>query len=237
MDPVGILLQTPIFRDLSVPDVAELLPHVRERSYARGQIVWIEGDPAQELVVVAEGQLKAHRVSRDGREVILGVFTGAAVTGEVGLFHPLGVRWLNLSAMTAARCLVLRRAPLLGFLSRHPAAMQRMLEQLSITAMQAAYAFSGVAFDDINRRVAGLIVSLAREHGEPTPEGIRIRPRLSQGELAAYVAASRENVNRALSGLATRGVVSHRGGHFHVHDLAALEAAARAGGDLELRGL
>ena len=58
MDPAGILLQTPIFRDLSVQDVEELLPDLRERRYARGQTVWIEGDRAEVLVVLAEGQLK-----------------------------------------------------------------------------------------------------------------------------------------------------------------------------------
>jgi CRP-like cAMP-binding protein len=168
MDPAGILLQTPIFRDLSVQDVEELLPDLRERRYARGQTVWIEGDRAEVMVVLAEGQLKAHRVSRDGREVILGVYGAVAVTGEVGLFHPVGIRWLSLSAMTAARCMMIRRAPLLAFLARHPAAMQRMLEQLSMAAVQAAYSFSGVAFDDIAGRVASLILHLADQHGEST---------------------------------------------------------------------
>jgi CRP/FNR family cyclic AMP-dependent transcriptional regulator len=237
MDPAGILLQTPILRDLSVQDVEELLPDLREHRYARGQTVWIEGDRAEVIVVLAEGQLKAHRVSRDGREVIVGVYRGVAVTGEVGLFHPVGIRWLSLSAMTAARCLMVRRAPLLGFLARHPAAMQRMLEQLSIAAVQGAYSFSGVAFDDIGRRVASLILYLADQHGESTSEGFRIRLRLSQSEFAAYVAASREGVNRALAGLVTRGVVSQRAGHFYVHDWVALGEAARAGGELDLRGL
>jgi CRP-like cAMP-binding protein len=229
MDPAGILLQTPIFRDLSVPDVEELLPDLRDRRYDHGQPVWIEGDRAEELVIVAEGQLKAYLVSPDGREVIVGLFSAVTVTGEVGLFHPRGDRWLSLAAMTPTRCLTLRRAPLLTFLARHPAAMQRMLEQLSITAVYAANSLSRVAFDDIGRRVAGAIGALADAHGEPTREGVRIRLRLSQGELAAHVAASRENVNRALSALVAAGVVSQRGGHFYVRDRALLNQAAKAG--------
>lgn len=226
MDPVGILLRTSIFRDLAVSDVEELLPDVHERAYARGQTVWLEGDPADVLVIVTEGQLKGYRVSRDGREVILAVYSAVEVAGEVGLFHPRGIRWLSLSAMTAARCLTIRKAPLLGFLSRHPEAMERMLEQLSSTAVRAAYAFSGVAFDDIGQRVARMLLALADEHGRTTPEGVRVVPRLSQRELAAHVAASRENVNRALAGLLAAGVVSQRGGNFVVHDRTALEAAA-----------
>ena len=53
--------------------------------------------------------------------------------------------------------------------------MQRMLEQLSTAAVQAAYSFSGVAFDDIPRRVTSLILRLADEHGESTSDGLRIR--------------------------------------------------------------
>lgn len=226
MDPAGALLQTPIFRDLSIPDVGELLPDLRERTYDRGQVVWVEGARAEELVIVAEGQLKAYRVSSEGRGVIVAMYPAVAVAGDVGLFHPRGTRWLGLGAMTAARCLVIRRAPLLAFLGRHPAAMQRMLEQLSITAVQVANSLSRIAFDDIGHRVAGAMVMLAEQYGVDTPDGTRIRLRLSQGDLAAHVAASRENVNRALSTLVAAGIVSHRGGYFHIHDRAAMIRAA-----------
>jgi CRP-like cAMP-binding protein len=233
VDPVGILLQTPIFRDLSAPDVEELLPDLRQRSFVRGEVVWLEGDRADALYIVAEGQLKSFRVGRDGGEVILLLQSGIDVAGEVGLFHPSGVRQVSVGAMVPTRCLTLAKAPLLAFLTRHPAAMERMLERLSSVAVQAAYAFSGVAFDDIGRRVAVALLGLAREFGEQTPDqGVRIRLRLSQSTLAALVAASRENVNRALSTFVGTGAVSQRNGHFHLHDVVALEQAARAAPDI-----
>lgn len=229
MDRIAILLRTPIFRDLTEREVRELVPDVRERSFARGQSVWVEGDPVDALYVVAEGQLKSYRVSRDGREVILALHSSGTVTGDIGLFHPAGVRWVSVAAMTPTRCLTLAKAPLVRFLARHPDAMERMLEHLAKGAVQVAYAFSGVAFDDIRGRVAGLLLSLAEEFGEPTPHGVRIRLRLSQSTLAAHVAASRENVNRALSSLVTSGAVSQSEGHFYIHDRLALERVAAAG--------
>jgi CRP-like cAMP-binding protein len=229
VDPAGILLQTPIFGDLGVADVEELLPELRTRHYARGEVVWLEGDPATELYVVAAGQLKSHRVSPEGREVILSLHGAPSVTGEIGLFHPRAIRWVTVSAMLPTTCLTFGRTPLLAFLSRHPPAMKRMLEQLSVTAVQTAYSFSGMAFDDLGRRVATALLVLADQHGStPTADGLRIDVRLSQSDLAGHVAASRENVNRALSRFVTRRVVSQRGGHFYLHDRAALERAARA---------
>ena len=225
-----ILLRTPVFRDLSPVEVGELVPYLTERRFARGASVWIEGDIADAMYVVAEGQLKSFRVSSSGTEVIVRLHPAGDVTGEVGLFHPSGVRQVSVTAMEATRCLVLRRDPLVAFLARHPAALQRLLEQLSTMAVLAVGSLSAVAFSDLRQRVAASLLALAQEFGEPTTDaGIRIRLLLSQSTLAALVAASRENVNRALADLIATDVVSQRSGHFHVHDMAALMRAAALG--------
>jgi CRP-like cAMP-binding protein len=107
-----------------------------------------------------------------------------------------------------------------------------MLERLSTAAGRAAYSLSGVAFDDIRSRVVTALVALGDEFGQATPDGVRIRLRLSQGALAALVAASRGNVNRALSALIASGVVSQQHGHFVLHDRIALERLRVAAPDL-----
>jgi CRP-like cAMP-binding protein len=216
-------LRTAIFHDLPRRDVEELLPVARQVTYARNEAVWNEGDPAAALYVVAQGQLKSYRLSRDGSEVILEIVASGEVTGEVGLFHPSGVRRVCVTAMEPTVCLTISREPLLAFMTRHPAAMLRMLESLSEVAARAAYALTDLAFDDIRRRVARILLDLAREQGEPTEAGVRIRLKLSQSTLAAMVAASRENVNRALALLLASGAVVHRDGFFFVNNLPLLE--------------
>ena len=221
------LLQTPLFRDLSPLEVRELVPSLIERRFGRGASVWIEGDVADAVYIVADGQLKSFRVSSRGAEVIVRLHRAVDVTGEVGLFHPSGVRQVSLTAMEPTRCLALRRDPLLAFLARHPPALLRMLERLSTMAVLVVDSLSAVAFSDIRQRVAAALLALAEEFGEPTPDaGVRIRLLLSQSTLAALVAASRENVNRALAALIATEVVTQQAGHFHVHDMAALRRAA-----------
>lgn len=227
MDRAGVLLRTPIFQGLTREDVEELLPHLTERRYGAGEILWVEGDPADALYVLAEGALKSHRVSRDGGEVILGFDAAVDIAGQVGLFHPSGRRQVNVTAMVPSRCLLLRRPLLVDFLSKHPSAMTRLLEDLSGITVQAAYSFTGVAFDDIRRRAARTLLALAEEFGEPGADGVRIRVQLSQRTLAGLVAASRENVNRALAPLVAGGVISQIDGYFVVHDRTALAASAQ----------
>lgn len=221
------LLLAPTFRDLSTTDVRELLPSLTERRFGRGESVWIEGDRADAVYIVTEGQLKSFRLSSNGAEIIVRLHAPVDLTGEVGLFHPSRLRQVSATAMEPTHCLVLRREPLLAFLAHHPAALQRMLEQLSSMATVAVESLSAVAFVDIGRRVAGALLGLTEEFGEDAgDDGIRVRLALSQSTLAAVVAASRENVNRALAALIRQGVVSQRSGHFHIHDLPALRIAA-----------
>jgi CRP-like cAMP-binding protein len=225
MDLARILMQTPIFSALSVADVQELLPHLTERRLDASETVWLEGDPADSLYIVAEGMLKSFRLSRDGGEVIVALHPAVGVTGEIGLFHASRTRQVNVTAMYPSRCLLLRRGPLVAFLSRHPIAMEQLLEQICGETVRVAYSFTGMAFDDIRHRAAGTLLALADEFGEPVPGGTRIRLELSQRTLAAIVAASRENVNRALAPLFADGSISQADAHFVIHDRDALAAA------------
>src|SRR5437667_11144701 len=72
---------------------------------------------------------------------------------------------------------------------------------------------SEAAFLDVPVRVARKLLDLAAKHGQKTPDGIRIDMRLTQRTLAGMVAASRENVNRALSRLSARGDIVQRAGY------------------------
>jgi CRP/FNR family cyclic AMP-dependent transcriptional regulator len=225
VDPLGILAQAPVFGQLTAEQTRQLLPTLRERHYARGEPVWTEGDRVEAIHILAEGQLKAFRVSQDGGEVILEFRSAVDLVGEVGVFHPSGHRLVNTSAMEPSTCLTVPKTVLLTFLNAHPTAMRAMLEQLSMIAGKAASSLSEVAFEDIRSRVAGALLALGDEFGQATADGVQIKLRLSQGALAALVAASRENVNRALSSLIASGAVSQRSGRFVLHDRSVLERA------------
>jgi CRP/FNR family transcriptional regulator len=226
VDAADVLLRNAVFRDLARRDVEELLPAVHELRFAQGESLWTEGAAATALYVIADGQVKSHRVSREGVELILEIALSGETLGQVGLFHPGGTRLVSVTAMQPTRCLTIAREALLSFMTRHPPVMLRMLESICETAGRAAYALSDVAFEDIRRRVARTLRDLAREHGERSEAGVRIRLKLSQTTLAAMVAASRENVNRALSLLVSGGAISQKDGYFVVHDARALEAEA-----------
>jgi len=222
--PIDTLLQTTVFGDLARERIAALLPAARTLCLARGQLAFAQGDIADALFVVAEGQLKQYTVGRDGDELIFTLALPGDLFGQVGVFDPSGRRSATAEAMVTSEVVRIEREPMLEFFTHNPLAMRRMFEHLGALARGVGQTLLGVAHEEIRARVAQALLRLAVAHSETTGTGLRIPVKLSQSTLASIVGATRENVNRALASLLAAGDLSHQDGCYIVHRRAALEA-------------
>ncbi len=82
---------------------------------------------------------------------------------------------------------------------------------------------------DVEGRMAHTLLHLAREYGRPGPDGaVQIPLRLTQGDLAELVGASRVRVNQIMGTLKRRNlVVVDRQSRITVLDVPALEQRSR----------
>lgn len=61
---------------------------------------------------------------------------------------------------------------------------------------------------DMAGRVADCLLRLARTQGTPQPDGICVDARLTQGDIAALVGATRERISRTLSAFRASGALA-----------------------------
>ena len=81
---------------------------------------------------------------------------------------------------------------------------------MAVLAARVRYATAyaeNLAFLDVYGRVAAKLLELAERYGLPGPEGVEIDLRLTQGDLASWVAATREFVNKVLGAFRDHGLV------------------------------
>jgi len=216
MDPVQVLSRTALFQGIPLEELEPLAPAVKVRNYSAGSYIFHEGDPANVLYVVVRGQVKIARLGSAGNEAVFAVLLPGDSFGELTLFDEDPIRSMDAEAMEPTECLTVERQALLAFVERNPAVVRRIIQVLRGYVRQVDESFSEAAFLDIPGRVARKLLDLAAEHGQKTSEGVRIEMRLTQRTLAGMVAASRENVNRALSRLAGRGDIIQRAGYITI---------------------
>jgi CRP/FNR family transcriptional regulator, cyclic AMP receptor protein len=199
-----VLKRAPLFTALDEEAARALRRSMTEVSLTRGHVVFREGDPGDQLYVVAEGKIKLGRSSADGRENLLAIIGPGEMFGELSLFDP-GPRTATATAVTDARVLALSHPDLRPWLTGRPEVALSLLRQVARRLRRTNEVLGDLVFSDVPGRVAKALLDLSKRFGIPSEEGVHVSHDLTQEELAQLVGASRETVNKALADFASRG--------------------------------
>lgn len=207
------------------PDLCSPWAGTVPRELARGEYLYLPGDPARSVFLLRTGAMRLGRLLDSGRELTLDVAGPGELVGEgaaLGEAHRPGlaqalervrVAPLPVSALEAA----LSRSPDLALaLARITAERSRRLE---------ARALAG-AFADCRRRLAGALLDLAERFGAEEEGGRRIGVRLTHEELARIIGAARETVTPLLVDLRRAGLLDYDRRRILVRELPALRKIA-----------
>ena len=194
---------------------------MRRRSYAKGEVIYHQDDPPGSLFIVLSGAVKMERVLNNGRQHTIGWVTKGSFFGTHSIFGVM-TRTENAVAVTACDLLIFGGSEFRDFLHRNPAAIEALLEVVIDKWRGCLDRFSETVLLDVRERTVRVLVRLCERMGKEGPNGSISLPDLTQPELASWVGASRESVNRALRSLARLGMIELSGGKVSVLDLHKL---------------
>jgi CRP/FNR family cyclic AMP-dependent transcriptional regulator len=204
------LSRAPIFASLPAAAIEELAGRVQLRRFGAGRTVVSEDDAGDSLFLVMSGRVKAVIFGETGREVTLAILRPGEAFGEVSLFDGR-TRSASCVAIEPTHLIVLERNVVLDLIASHPRAAMNLLGEMAARLRRADEAIAQLALCDVNQRLVRRLVSLAAEEGSATPEGVLVRRRPTQQELANMVGSCRETISRAFNQLARDGLIIPRG--------------------------
>jgi len=182
------------------------------RQIARGASLATEGSAISQAFLVIKGHVRAVRRGESGREITLEVFRPGDLIGDAVLApdQPLTSEW---EAVEQTAVLVIPREAILAQLRQLPE-LQMTLGRILVARLNRSKDMAvALALSDVEDRVIGALRLLARQDGEgqELPDGLLIRHRPTQQELANRIGACRETVSRIVSDLTRRGLVTPQG--------------------------
>ena len=219
-------MNAPLFLALDTEAAAALRASLKERAIAKGETLFIEGEPGDSMFLVIEGKLKLGQTSKDGRESLLAVLGPGEMCGELSLFDP-GPRTSTATALTDAIVLSLGQEQLKPWLSGRPELAAALLQALARRLRRTNEAMADLVFSDVPGRVAKALMDLGEKFGEVTTEGLLVSHDMTQEELAQLVGASRETVNKALADFSQRGWIRLESRQVLILDVERLGRRAR----------
>ncbi len=228
MSALAILQQTPGFADLPTPDLVDLADRMSQRTFARGMIIFHKGSIGQSLYLIGAGHVRIFLLSETGREISLEVLSRGDYFGELALLDNLP-RSAGALAMERTVTYTLQREDFWRLLDAHPRLALPMLTLMGKRLRQMIDYAEHLAFTDVQGRVAAKLLELAERFGETTGgasggggAGIDLVLPMTQGELATWVASSRESVNKVLGVFRDQRLIRLDGQHIAILDQRGL---------------
>lgn len=198
-------------------DLAEtLMQRSATHGYQRGEMIFLQGDPASQVHIVLEGWVKLFRISPNGAEAVVGVFTRGRSFGEAAAFRG-DVYPVAAEAVTDCKLLQVRAQFILETMKSRPelctamlAATYRHLQAL-VAQVEQLKAQTGA------QRVAEFLLDLC-----PVEDGAcAVTLPYDKILIAGRLGMKPESLSRAFARLREEGVLV-RQNHAAIADVARL---------------
>jgi len=222
---VGLLRNVPLFQDLSHEELLAIAPLLQENRYNRGKLLFMEGDPGEEMFLVEKGVVKIYRFD-DEREIILALIGPGEFFGEMALIQPSANR--SAAAETLESCVLysLSRSVFYEFMEKHPRICIRLLETTMQRLRNANDQIYNLTFLDVRTRLIRTIVRLAEERGVKLGDGLLIDVRMTHQQIAGIAGTTRESASKVLQSLTEEGLIVIENKRIFLNDYKKLKEMA-----------
>jgi len=189
---------------LSEEDRVELLRLARRRRFARGEVVFHEGDPGDTMHLIAQGHVAVRVTTPLGDVAMLRVLRPGEFFGELAVISP-GPRNATVVALDRTETLGISKDQLDDMRSRRPAIDAVVIEALATEVRRLAGALTEALYMPSETRLFRRLVDLIALFGSETAPASVIP--LTQEELAQLAGVTRPTANRILKQAEDDGAV------------------------------
>jgi CRP/FNR family transcriptional regulator, cyclic AMP receptor protein len=176
--------------------------------YRKGQTVFRQGDPADAVFYIQEGEVKVCVISEQGKEAVVALHREGDFFGESCLTgQPL--RLATVATMTASVIMRLDKATVVRVLHDEPKFSERFTEYLLTRTARVEADLVDQLFNSSEKRLARALLLLANFGKERRPE--RVIAKISQATLADMIGTTRSRVNAFMNKFRKLGFIDYNG--------------------------
>lgn len=200
------LSKVSIFKNLEEDQKVDILRKIDHRLYRKGDVIFNEGDHSKTLYFMSSGKIKLYKYTTDGKEQIINVLSDGEFFGEFSILKNTNYR-VNARAITDCKICTLTSNEIREIISNKPEVSINIMESLAERLSDAESLARSLATNDVNARLAYLLMSLIDKYGIEKKEGIEVTLPLNREDMANYIGVTRETISRKLRKLESENII------------------------------
>lgn len=213
-----------LFNGLPAAQLEELARICLDQNYEKGEELFSEGSRAHGFFMVVGGKIKIFKLSLEGKEQILHIFSSGEIFGEVPVFGG-GNYPANAEAIEPSRVFFFPRVDFIALIQREPSIALNMLGILSRRLRQFTNLIEDLSLKEVPARLAAYLLYL----GERSGSAKTVELDITKAQLASLLGTIPETLSRILTRMAQQEIISVDGRKIRLLDRKILESLASGG--------
>lgn len=197
-----------LFQDLPPETISRLAPLLHRKTFAARSTMMAVDQRGEAVYFIVSGTVRVHVERPDGDDIVIAILGPGEMVGEMSLLDGRG-RSANVTTLDKTECLWMDGAAFRNALRNSAELSFAFAKLLAARIRLANEQIQALAALDVEARVARQLLALAARYGQAKKDGsIEIPIRLTQTDLSATIAASREQTNKVLVSYRSRGAIA-----------------------------
>jgi CRP/FNR family transcriptional regulator, cyclic AMP receptor protein len=178
-------------------------------TYQKNEVVFSQGDPANEVFYIQKGKVKVTVLSEQGKEAVTAILSSDEFFGE-GCLAGQAQRISTAAAMTECVIVRLEKAAIVRVIHEEPAFSEMFIAHLLGRTMRVEADLVDQLFNSSEKRLARVLLLLANFGKEGKPEPVIAK--ISQETLAEMIGTTRSRVSYFMNKFRKLGFIHYNGG-------------------------
>jgi len=176
--------------------------------YARGQSIFVQGDPCDHVMYIQAGGVKLSVLSKTGREAVVAIIGPGDFFGE-GCLAGQPLRMGSATAIAPSTILLVGKEAMVRLLHKQHGMSDRFIAHMLARNIRIEEDLVDQLFNSSEKRLARALLLLARYGKADKP--VRVVPKISQETLAEMIGTTRSRVNFFLNKFKKLGFIEYDG--------------------------
>jgi CRP-like cAMP-binding protein len=199
-----------VFANLKPEEMVALAQGARRQTYKKGQEVFAQGDPADQMFLLKTGRVKLSKITEEGHEITLDIRKAGDFLGESMLIEDANYPLTALCLEDTLTC-GFTKAGFEKLILENPNIGLQVIKNLSNRINWLTERVGSFSLTNLEDRLYQVLTQVAREHGVAGPRGAQIQFPLTHEELGFLVGAHRVSITKAMKNLKEAGRIAQEG--------------------------
>jgi CRP/FNR family cyclic AMP-dependent transcriptional regulator len=195
------------------------------KEVAKGDILYLQGAPDKNVYLLKKGAVKITKLTPQGNEIILDIFSGGSMFGEMTVIDPQE-RDESAVVMEDALLCIMKKADFERLTQMVPGLAIRLSKMIGLKRWKIENKLLDLLYRTVEQRLAKTFLNLLEDFGVPHKSGYLLKIRLTHKDIADLIASTRETVTSTLNKMKGDGLIDYEDKYIVINSQEGLAALA-----------